>query len=316
MAGHDYGRSGDRQFRVFVVLKPEAIDTLERSVEFFYGHENTVYHAGYPRSFRQVGKEPNMQISVSEDGLKADIDVDYRSSKMPQSLFNGHLRSANSDVRAGNNVTLHNGRWAGMVAWWRGVFGDLPSEGQGPQDMLSEAAHTEVPTPTPPDRPAGASPERLEDAVQEFLTDWLVRHKLNDALAVLSDSAYACINVDDDARYESLDAGRTRSALRDTMSYVVDRIGEPQSLTEAIDAIPPPKSDRRIAHAFDGEFSISELVPHEAEQYRCAGQQTPTPGPYYGAAFRFKAGDGAALGLLWTRVKGQWKLVSYQVFEI
>ena len=53
---------------------------------------------GYPMSFRQEGKVPNMQISVSEDGLKADIDVDYRSSKSPQALFNGHLSSANSAV--------------------------------------------------------------------------------------------------------------------------------------------------------------------------------------------------------------------------
>ena len=44
-----------------------------------------------------------MQISMSEDGLQADIDVDYRSSGSPQSLFNGHLTASNSDIRAGEN---------------------------------------------------------------------------------------------------------------------------------------------------------------------------------------------------------------------
>lgn len=317
VAGHDYGRSGDLQFRLYVALKPGAVDTLERATQFFLGHENTVYHAGYPHSYRQVGKEPNLQVSVSEDGLKADIDVDYRPSKMPQSLFNGHLSAANSDVRAGNNVSRHNGRWAGLVAWWRGVFGNVPSEGEGPQDILSVAAKTEVPTPTPADRPAGASPERLEDAVQEFLTDWLVRRKVDEALAFVSDSAHACINVDDDARYEALDDAKARSALRHTMSYVVDMIGKPESLTEAIDAVPPTKSDRLIAHAFDGDFSISELDPTGVEQYWCAQQQKPTPDrAYYGVSFRFKGHDAAALGLLWTQLAGQWKLVSYQVFEM
>ena len=44
-----------------------------------------------------------MQFSLSEDGMRADVDVDYRSSKSPQALFNGHLTAANSDVRAGDN---------------------------------------------------------------------------------------------------------------------------------------------------------------------------------------------------------------------
>ena len=44
---------------------------------------------------------------------------------MPAAMFNGHLTSANSDVRAGNNHERHNGRWGGFVAWWQGVFGSL-----------------------------------------------------------------------------------------------------------------------------------------------------------------------------------------------
>jgi hypothetical protein len=36
-------------------------------------------------------------------------------------------------------------------------------------------------TPLPPDRPSGAAPERIEDAAQEFLTDWLVRRQYDQA---------------------------------------------------------------------------------------------------------------------------------------
>ncbi len=127
IAGQYYGRGGDQQFRLYVNLAPGAKETLEKSQEFQLGHLNTVYHVGYPYSFRQAGKEPTIQFSISEDGTKADIDVDYRSSKSPQALFNGHLTSANSDVRQGDNHQRHTVRWRGLVAWWQESFGRLPS---------------------------------------------------------------------------------------------------------------------------------------------------------------------------------------------
>jgi hypothetical protein len=318
VAGQYYGRSGDQQFRLYVTLKPDAFETLTRSVEFFPGKENSVYHIGYPHDFRQAGKVPNMQFSVSEDGLKADIDVDYRSSRLPHALFNGHLSAANSDVRAGNNVERHDGRWSGMTAWWRAIFGNLPGGQEGPRDTIAEAAQAEVPTSLPPDRPAGGPIPRVEDAVQEFLTDWLVRRKIDEALTFLSDRPSACVNIDDDAEYEALDARGTRTSLRETMHYVVDEIERPHNLTEAIDAVLPLKPDRRIiAHAFEGEFSISELSLDEASQYLCARTQRQAPDrTYYGVVFRFKHSDGGVLGLLWTEEAGAWRLASFQVLDI
>jgi hypothetical protein len=318
VAGQYYGRSGDLQFRLYVTLKPDAFDMLTRAVEFFPGKENTVYHVGYPHDFRQAGKVPNMQFSVSEDGLKADIDVDYRSSRLPQALFNGHLSAANSDVRAGNNVERHNGRWSGMTAWWRAIFGNLPGGQEGPRDTLAEAALTEVPTALPPDRPAGSPIDRLEDAAQEFLTDWLVRRKIDEALTFLSDRPVACLNIDDDAEYEALDADGTRAELRETMHYVVGKIERPHNLTEAIHAVLPLKPDRQlIAHAFEREFSMGEVSRAEASQYICARQQGQLPDlTYYGVVFRFKQGDGGALGLLWTQEAGAWRLVSFQALDI
>ena len=83
IAGQYQGLPGDQQFRLFVTLKPDTRDVLEKTREFSRDHDNTVYHVGYPHSYRQVGREPNIQFSLSEDGLRADIDVDYRSSKSP-----------------------------------------------------------------------------------------------------------------------------------------------------------------------------------------------------------------------------------------
>jgi hypothetical protein len=314
VAGQYYGRSGDQQFRLYVNLKPGAKETLEKSQQFHFGHENTVYHPGYPQSFRQAGREPTMQFSISEDGTRADIDVDYRSSKSPQAIFNGHLTSANSDVRAGDNVERHNGRWSGLIAWWQDFFGVLPTGNKGPTDTLSE--RPEIPTPTPPDRPRGAPIEAVEDAVQEFLTDWTVRRDIDGALDFLSPQALACVNIDDNPGDDALAAGRARDELHVIMDYAVERLGPRQSLTEAIDAVPPFDPTRAgMAHAFDGEFTLGPMTPERSAPYLCGSQAVDPAGEYYAALLRFKLKGSAVLGLLWQRQDGQWRIVAYRAFE-
>ncbi len=121
--GEVSGTSSDRQFRLYVRLTPNAREMLERSREFKRGIDNTVYHKGYPINYREQKGAPSIQVSIALDGRLADVDVDYRSSSFPGVLFNGHLSSANSDVRAGDNAERHAGRWSGFQNWWRGFFG-------------------------------------------------------------------------------------------------------------------------------------------------------------------------------------------------
>jgi hypothetical protein len=102
VAGELRGARGDQQFRIYAVMKPGAIEKLQESTEFFRDKDNRYYHKGFPVCFRMTGL-PSIQVSLTRDGKRADIDVDYRSSKFPNALVNGHLRAANSDVRAGNN---------------------------------------------------------------------------------------------------------------------------------------------------------------------------------------------------------------------
>ena len=108
---------------------------LEKSREFFRDHENTVYHAGYPHSYRQAGKEPNIQISMSEDGLSADIDVDYRRASHPKAVQRppdgvqlGHPRRRQRE-QAG-------ARWAGLITWWQS-FGRLAQAAPEQPDLLN-----------------------------------------------------------------------------------------------------------------------------------------------------------------------------------
>jgi hypothetical protein len=321
IAGQYYGRGGDQQFRLYVFLEPNTRETLEKSQEFFLGHENTVYHVGYPTSFRQVGKVPNIQFSVSVDGTKADVDVDYRSSKMPQAMFNGHLTSANSDVRAGDNHEKHNGRWGGFVAWWRGIFGNLEVHDERTTRDIMYEEPPERPTPLPPNRPRGVKVGMIHEAVQEFLTDWLVRGEVDDAMEFLSPRSYACLNVDDDVEDENLNARQARDTLKDLMELTVDELGDRDNLTEAIDEVLPWNQENRImSHPFERDFTIVEMTNRNAEQYVC-GQIPDRPagtgddyGTYWGVIFRFKAEGAGALGLLWMREEGFWHIVSYKSF--
>lgn len=46
---------GDQQFRIYVLLKPDAVDKLYASREFKRIGDNTIFHKGYPVNFRQSG---------------------------------------------------------------------------------------------------------------------------------------------------------------------------------------------------------------------------------------------------------------------
>ncbi|WP_035356839.1 hypothetical protein, partial [Edaphobacter aggregans] len=100
--GEESGVGGDRQFRMYVYLKDNAVDILSRSQEFFRDKDNTVYHGGFPICYRLKNGPPSIQFSISRDHKLSDVDVDYRASGFPKGLVNGHLSAANSDVRAGN----------------------------------------------------------------------------------------------------------------------------------------------------------------------------------------------------------------------
>ena len=137
--GEIAGAPSDRQFRMYVRLVSGAPDTLARSKEFKRGIDNAVYHKGYPASYREQGGIPSIQFSVALDGRRADIDVDYRSSSFPVGLFNGHMTSSNSDIRAGNNYDKHVNRWSGLGNWWRSFFG-IRQERAPEAETLAEPA--------------------------------------------------------------------------------------------------------------------------------------------------------------------------------
>jgi hypothetical protein len=317
-AGQYYGRPGDQQFRLYVYLKDGARDVLDTSREFELTEINTVYHVGYPYSYRQFGL-PSIQFSISEDGARADIDVDYRSSKFPRAMFNGHLTSANSDVRAGDNPERHAGRWIGFVAWWRDLFGRLPSGDQEAGPDLLTREPPEIPTLLPPDRPFEEEPANLHDAAQEFLTDWLVRRNVGEAARFISESALACVDIDDDPDDDVLRSQKAESVFQRAMESTIHELGDVDGLTEAIDAVLPWRESMRVqSHPFEKDFAAVELTTRDASAHLCGKTLEGDPdayGTYFGVLFRWRVPGGGAFELVWTRENGQWRIVSYEAIE-
>ena len=326
IAGEQGGRSGDQQFRIYVTLQPNAKDVLDRSREFVRSQENAVYHPGYPHWYRLGTGAPSAQLSIAEDGLTADVDVDYRASKMPQSLFNGHLTSSNSDVRSGDNARRHDRRWSGFASWWSEVFGavrfgDQPDEGAGPFG----GAPTRPVSPVPPNRVDKAPIPDVADAVQEFLTDWIIRRNYQEAVSFLAPDIGRCV-ADSMEINPKASPERLRQASLQLLEKTANEWGRPTSLSLAMNPVVPwSPAVRIVKHAFEQDFTIVEAPTELGEMYECGATPpkkfvpSPTPqyGTYYGALLQVvrEGRPGGTIVFVWRRVNGEWRLVAYRAVD-
>jgi hypothetical protein len=311
--GQLHGTGGDQQFRMYARLKNGAVDTLARSREFKRGHDNTVFHKGYPISYRLEGGAPSVQVSLSEDGRRADIDVDYRSSSFPGALFNGHLTAANSDVRAGDNFDRHSNRWAGFENWWRSFFGirlTSPSdEGSGPG-----AAASRVPR---------VGRKNIDVMAHDFLQAWLVEGDVMAASAYVSERALSCL-VEEGDDPMSFDRGLAPLSLMVRLKAAHDSVGARAALKGLIVGVrlgtmPELKV---VTQPYHDQFVIYAVPDDVAAEFDCASRMLPagerTPrrryGNYFGTTFYIDVPGGRdqSLALLWARENGYWRIVSWR----
>ncbi len=309
---------GDLQFRVYVILRPDALKILKDSNEFFRDRDNTVYHHGYPLNWRQDGGAPSIQISMAPDGRHADIDVDYRSSKFPAALVNGHLTAANSDVRAGNNTQRHLQRWQGLTDWWRNLFGlDIAAA-----DTTEVAAATGDVPPVPL---KGAG--RFEDAVLDFLTSWLVQGKPELSAAYLSPRSYSCLEeYGPQSGNEVSGAAAPYLAARD-MAAISKAVGKPAKLQDAI--APYQLNDSRlkpVKQQYGNLFTMYAVPNGVAPEFECDEQRALKDfedarltgikkkyNSYYASVLRLQQPHetGQIITLLWTKEGNYWKVVAW-----
>jgi hypothetical protein len=317
---------GDEQFRIYVLLQPDALDKLYKSVQFRRTGDNSVYHIGYPVNFRQLGGAPSIQVSVTRTGLRADIDVDYRSSGGPQALINGHLTAGNSDVRAGGNYTKHVKRWNGFNNWWQSLFGLTPMIPKSDLAALSSQYR----------KPDVRDSQPVQAAVLDFYKNWLVDGKPQMALSYLSVKANACIaqfNTNETAGdslirlrfYEHMRKARLQLAATDPdgSNGTISKLDE--VLRGTVMLAPGAKP---IDQSNGGLFSIANIPDNVARALDCRKMQnlvlaqdlpraTNKLADYYSSSSILRAkndsGAGQVLYLVWHREEGTWKIVSWHL---
>jgi hypothetical protein len=310
VAGKIDGAGGDEQFRIYVVLKPNALDILAKSREFGRGPDNVVFHKGFPICYRSKNGVPSLQISAAKDGRRADIDVDYRSSKFPMALMNGHLSSSNSDVRAGNNDERHNEHWTGLSSWWRGFLGLPLIETRPDADSW------------PYREPAIKSSAKPEIAVRDFLKAWLVEQRPDLAAPYFAESSFRCRELEGGS---ATDLGMAKFSLLMGLKNVNQQIGKVAQLSDVIVGVEltGPRG-KRIPHPFSTEFTLYDVREDLAEQMRCLNRLDPSNvsekainsksfGKYVGSVFKLKVTGQKTetVAVLWAKENGYWKIISY-----
>jgi hypothetical protein len=305
------GAGGDKQFRIYVQLKPDALATLENSAEFVRASDNTVYHKGFPICFRSSGT-PSIQVSMSKDGKRADIDVDYRSSKFPVALINGHLTASNSDIRASNNDERHNDRWAGVSSWWRSLLG-LPLGVGRPDDEEDPGFKT----------PRTRSNAKPAVAVHDFLQVWLVDKKPEEIIASFSDTALSCMELE---QGRPVDRGVARFTMFMGLRQINESLGTITDLSQAVVGVSLNRPQlREIDHPYKNQFALYDVREDLAEQFNCANKLDPSQisakaaksmafGKYVGAVFYLRSAQGlkgTTIATLWAKQNDYWKMVSY-----
>ena len=309
---------GDLQFRMYVILKPDAVQKLKASQEFFRDRDNTVYHKGYPLNYRQDGT-PSIQFSMSKDGRHADIDVDYRSSAFPAGLFNGHLTAANSDVRAGNNTQVHLQRWQGLTDWWRNLFG-LPS-------VVDDSDVQLLPGEVPPAPRKGTG--KLEDAVQDFLQAWLVEGKPEVSAAYFSTRSFACLAEYGPQSGRVVNAGNAPYVAAKDLASTSKSIGKVSSVAQAVQPESLTGRDiKAMKQPYMTTFSLFQVSNGVAADFECDPEQAydeydksrvsgteDKQGTYFASVFRLKSATGKSdvITLLWTKEAKNWKVVAWEL---
>jgi hypothetical protein len=316
VAGEVPGARGDQQFRIYAVMKSGAIETLEDSNEFFRDKDNSRYHKGFPVCFRMPGI-PSIQVSLTRDGKRADIDVDYRSPKFPQALVNGHLRASNSDVRAGNNGDIHNLRWSGLSQWWKMLFG-FDFGQKATKNATENAAGI-------PSSPRTTSKQPLDTAVHDFLSAWLLEAQPRFAVPYFSVRSYACLEAISESVGNPLPSGVVRYEILNSMARYTEAIGPVKNLEEAAGPVKLwDTSFRPYKNRYKSEFTIFEVPSDVVESKECSGGINAVKntkqkyGEYFGSAFRLhnRSLNEGTLYLVWTRKYGKWQIVNVEYVEL
>jgi hypothetical protein len=312
--GEEDGASGDQQFRLYVYLKPNAVDVLSHSQEFIHDKDNAGYHKGFPICYRLKNGPPSIQFSVSRDHKLSDVDVDYRSSGFPKGLLNGHLSAANSDVRAGNNLALHDGRWSGLNGWWRDVFGQLGSGGAPKEASTERLGHI-------PMNPGVKADQGVDKSVHDFLQSWVVAKKPNESVAYFSRRSYPCLEVLAQKSTQPVPQGMIRLRTMMAMQKFGDSLGTVNSVADVFEPADKwSQGSKPAENAHSSEFRLVNLPPDVGQDEECVAitrdeSSKQSKEKYFATALRRKDGNSRnkVMSLVWAQEGGYWKIIAIRI---
>ena len=313
--GEESGVGGDRQFRIYVYLKPDAVDILSRSQEFFHDKDNVHYHKGFPICYRLKNGPPSIQFSISRDKKMSDIDVDYRSSTFPKALVDGHLTAANSDVRAGNKLDRHDDRWAGLNGWWREVFGLLGSGAKLPKETAT-ASLGNIPL-----NPGIRADQGIDKSAHDFLKVWVVDKQPNKSVAYFSRRSYSCLETIALKKEKPVALGMDRIRAEMAMKQFSDSIGMVNSVGDVFETADNwSQGLKEEKNAYAAEFRLVSVPMDMARDEQCVviGDSESGKQPkerYYATAFRGRQDDSRnkVVSLLWTQEGEYWKIIAIRI---
>ena len=193
--------------------------------------------------------------------MRADIDVDYRSSGFPKGLVNGHLSASNSDVRAGRNDEIHNNQWLGLNNWWRGLL-SLPRADESQRADFAETGKM-------PAEPSARASMKPADAVFDMLNTWLVKKDTENLISYFSEQSFACADLEPG---EKLDRGMAKFRLFMALQRANQRFGNVGQLADISTAVPLEGSGERsklVQHPYQGQFALYDVREDAAEQFKC-----------------------------------------------
>jgi hypothetical protein len=246
----------------------------------------------------------------------SDIDVDYRSSRFPKALVDGHLTAGNSDVRAGNNLDTHDRRWQGLNGWWRQVFGFALGSSMNPPKEAETGRARIVPL-----NPRVKADEGIDQSAHDFLKDWVVDKQPNNAIAYFSRLSYPCLEAIAEKRQRPVPPGMVRVRLGIAMDKFNESTGSVSSVGDVFEAAKSWSPElKEVKNAYSAEFRLVSVPPDLALDEECVPVPEEEVGKefkekYYATAFRGVQGDrqNRVMSLLWTKEGSYWKIVAIRL---
>ena len=178
----------------------------------------------------------------------------------------------------------------------------------------------------PANRAANAPIPEVADAVQEFLTDWIIRRNYQEAASLLR-AGHPSLRGGFDGDESHDIAGAPAAGEPGVAGEGRRRVGtanqsQPGHESGSSRGRPRCASSK---HAFEQDFTIVEAPTELGEMYECGAtppkkfvpSSTPQYGTYYGAVLQVvrEGRPGGTLVLVWRRVNGEWRLVAYRAVE-